>query len=152
MGGVGTRRRRRKLRRWVACLWSGVSRCAAGSLVGLVRVGLAVSLCDPHRAQTLGRNSNVPNSPPLALHVPSPHSPTLYGRSLSFILPRSHSTSLSSFPVLFKPSYNLFTFWISCMLHTSPALRILLDLIRLVAFGVSSYQHRCHERQKSSTA
>jgi len=38
------------------------------------------------------------------------------------------------------------------MLHTSPDLPILLDLIRLVAFGVGSYQNRYHERQKTSTA
>ena len=37
------------------------------------------------------------------------------------------------------------------MFHTSPAIRI-LDLIRLVVFGVRSYQTRCHERQKTSRA
>jgi hypothetical protein len=38
------------------------------------------------------------------------------------------------------------------MLHTSTALRILLDLIRLVVFGVGSYQNRCHEGQKTCAA
>jgi len=68
ISGTRGRRKRRKLRLWVACLSSVVPRCAAGSFV-VWSVGLAVSVCDPHRAETLGRNSNVPKSPPLALHV-----------------------------------------------------------------------------------
>jgi len=109
-------------------------------------------LCVTYTEQTLGRNSERPREPAISPSRTSPHSPTLYLRSLRFILPRTHSTSLSSFPVLFKPSHNLFAFWISSMLHTSPALPILRDLIRLVANGVGSYQNRYHERQKTSTA
>ena len=112
-------------------------------------VGLAVSLCDPQGAETLGRNSNVPKSPPLARNV---WVRTLPSCTFDPILPRTQRTSLSSFPVLFKPSYNFFAFSISFMLHTSPDLRILLDLIRLAVFGVGSYQNRCHERKKTSRA
>ena len=112
-------------------------------------VRLTVSLCDLYGSE-LGTQR--PQEPTISPSRTSPHSPTLYLRPLSFILPRTHSTSLSSFLVLFKPPYNLFAFWISSMLHTSPALPIPLHLIRLVAFGVGSYQNRYHERQKTSRA
>jgi hypothetical protein len=60
-------------------------------------MGLAVSLCDPHTAHTLGRNSNVPRSPPLALHV-----------RVRTLPPCTSDPSVSSFHAHTVPPYQAF--------------------------------------------